>query len=39
MAGKAVVTPGWANRLVTILLPRLVPRSLLADQMAKVQAR
>jgi short-subunit dehydrogenase len=39
MAGKAVVTPGWANRLVTVLLPRLVPRSLLADQMAKVQAR
>ncbi len=39
MAGKAVVTPGWANKLVTVLLPRLLPRSLLADQMAKAQAR
>jgi short-subunit dehydrogenase len=38
MAGKAVVTPGWANKLVTFF-PRLLPRSFLADQMAKVQAR
>jgi uncharacterized protein len=39
MAGKAVVTPGWANQLVTVFLPRLLPRSFLADQMARVQAR
>jgi short-subunit dehydrogenase len=38
MAGKAVVTPGWANKIVTFF-PRLLPRSFLADQMAKVQAR
>jgi len=38
MAGKAVVTPGWANKLVTFF-PRLLPRSFLADQIAKVQAR
>jgi hypothetical protein len=33
------VTPGWANKLVTVCLPRLLPRSFLADQMARVQAR
>ncbi len=38
MAGKAVVTPGWANKLVTFF-PRLLPRAFLADQIAKVQAR
>jgi short-subunit dehydrogenase len=38
MSGKAVVTPGWANKLVTFF-PRLLPRSFLADQMAKMQAR
>lgn len=38
MAGKAMVTPGWANKIVTFL-PRLLPRSFLADQMAKAQAR
>jgi uncharacterized protein len=38
MAGKAVVTPGWANKIVTFL-PRLLPRSFLAGQMAKSQAR
>jgi short-subunit dehydrogenase len=38
MAGKAVVTPGWANKIVTFF-PRLLPRSFLADQMAKAQAR
>jgi uncharacterized protein len=38
MGGKARVIPGWTNRIVT-LLPRLVPRTLLADQMARMQAR
>jgi short-subunit dehydrogenase len=38
MAGKAVVTPGWANKLVTFF-PRFLPRTFLADQLAKVQAR
>jgi len=38
MAGKAVVVPGWTNRIITFL-PRLVPRTLLADQMGRMQAR
>jgi short-subunit dehydrogenase len=38
MAGKAVVVPGLANRIITFL-PRLVPRTLLADQMGRMQAR
>jgi uncharacterized protein len=38
MGGKARVIPGWTNRIIT-LLPRLVPRTLLADQMARMQAR
>jgi uncharacterized protein len=38
MAGKAIVTPGWGNKLVTFF-PRLLPRAFLAGQIAKVQAR
>jgi short-subunit dehydrogenase len=38
MAGKATVTPGWGNKLVTFF-PRFLPRAFLADQIAKVQAR
>jgi uncharacterized protein len=38
MSGKAHVVPGWVNQMVT-LVPRLVPRAFLADQIARVQAR
>jgi short-subunit dehydrogenase len=38
MAGKAVVIPGWANKVVTFF-PRLIPRTFLANQMARMQAR
>ncbi len=37
MAGRAYVVPGWPNRIITTLLPRLLPRAFLANQMAKVQ--
>jgi len=37
MAGRAYVVPGWPNRLITMLLPRLLPRTFLAAQMARVQ--
>ncbi len=39
MAGKAVVIPGWANKIGTFFLPRLLPRTFLAKQMGKMQAR
>jgi uncharacterized protein len=38
LAGKAYVVPGWTNKIVTFL-PRLLPRLLLAGQMARIQAR
>jgi short-subunit dehydrogenase len=38
MAGKARVVPGWTNKIVTFL-PRLLPRTFLADRMARIQAR
>jgi short-subunit dehydrogenase len=38
MAGNGVVVPGWPNLLVT-LLPRLLPRALVARVMGAVQAR
>ena len=37
MTGRAYVVPGWPNRIITTLLPRLLPRAFLANQMAKVQ--
>jgi len=39
MAGKAVVIPGWANKIGTFLFGRLLPRSFAAKQIAKMQAR
>ena len=39
MAGKAVVIPGWANKIGTFVLPRLLPRTFLVKQMVKMQAR
>jgi hypothetical protein len=33
MRGRRVVVPGWANKLLTVLLPRLVPRSILLAQL------
>jgi uncharacterized protein len=38
MAGKALVVPGWTNKIVT-LMPRLLPRAFLADRMAGIQKR
>jgi uncharacterized protein len=39
MAGKAVVIPGWANKIGTIFLHRLLPRTFVAKQIGKMQAR
>jgi short-subunit dehydrogenase len=33
MRGKRVVVPGWANKLVAALVPRLVPRPILLAQL------
>jgi short-subunit dehydrogenase len=33
MRGQRVVVPGWANKLLATLLPRLVPRSILLAQL------
>ena len=38
MSGRAHVVPGWVNQIVT-LVPRLVPRAFLANQIGRVQAR
>jgi short-subunit dehydrogenase len=39
MRGQRVVVPGWANRLVAGLVPRLVPRALLLKMVDDRQAR
>lgn len=39
MAGQRVVVPGWANRLVASLVPRLVPRNVLLDRLERRQRR
>jgi short-subunit dehydrogenase len=33
MEGRRLVVPGWANRLVATLVPRLLPRALLLQQL------
>ena len=33
MRGQRLVVPGWANKLLTVLLPRIVPRSFLLAQL------
>jgi short-subunit dehydrogenase len=39
MRGQRVVVPGWANRLVAGLVPRIVPRALLLKMVDDRQAR
>ena len=39
MAGKRVVVPGWANRFVAAVAPRLVPRGLLLKMVEARQDR
>jgi uncharacterized protein len=39
MAGQRVVVPGWANKLVASLAPRLVPRSVLLERLERRQSR
>ena len=33
MRGQKLVVPGWANKLLTVLLPRIVPHSILLAQL------
>jgi short-subunit dehydrogenase len=33
MRGKRIVVPGWANKLLTVLVPRFAPRSVLLAQL------
>jgi short-subunit dehydrogenase len=39
MRGQRVVVPGWANRLVAGIVPRIVPRSLLLKMIEDRQSR
>jgi short-subunit dehydrogenase len=39
MAGKAVVIPGWANKVGTFVLSRVLPRTFVAKQIGKMQTR
>jgi len=39
MEGRRLVVPGWANRLVASLVPRLLPRALLLQRLDARQSR
>jgi short-subunit dehydrogenase len=39
MAGRRVVVPGWANKLVATLVPRFVPRPILLGQLDSRQGK
>jgi hypothetical protein len=38
MSGRRLIVPGWQNRFVT-RMPRLLPRGLMLDLVARSQAR
>jgi short-subunit dehydrogenase len=39
MRGQRLVVPGWANKLVASLVPRVVPRSLLLERLERRQSK